>query len=82
MRYTSDDGVGADIERLFMHDWGRSVPVAGATSWSGLVEEIAELEELLADLAEDPDLGASTLTVRLQRLLDDKRRALRSADVG
>ena len=82
MRHTSDDGIGGDIERLFMHDWGRSSSPAQTTSWSGLVEEIAELEELLADFAQDADLRASMLTARLQELLEDKRRALRTADVG
>lgn len=50
--------------------------------WCALVEQIAELEELLIELSGSRDRDAETGRPAIERLLGEKRRALRLIDVG
>jgi Mn-containing catalase len=53
-------------------------------SWSQLVEQIVQLEELIADLREDTEAEVASLSAirKLNSMLQDKRRRLRAIDVG
>lgn len=51
--------------------------------WSQLVQQIAELEELLAELSGgDIDAFTAEAMQRISALLEDKRHALRAIDVA
>ncbi|MCP5199452.1 MAG: hypothetical protein H6977_05540 [Gammaproteobacteria bacterium] len=71
-----------DIDRILEQCWpSRLVVTDHPSSWSTLVAEIAELEELLAEV-DAVDGGAVDVIVRLRALLDDRRQSLRAIDVG
>jgi hypothetical protein len=50
--------------------------------WSKLVEQIAELEELLVEVSDGVDAAAVAVADRIRALLEDKRRLLHAIDVG
>ncbi|MBK6659732.1 MAG: hypothetical protein IPG43_16985 [Proteobacteria bacterium] len=52
------------------------------TDWRSLVEQIAELEDILMECGAALDRGADLGRARLHRLLRDKRRQLRGIDVA
>ncbi|MEQ8232979.1 MAG: hypothetical protein RLW61_22145 [Gammaproteobacteria bacterium] len=51
-------------------------------SWTGLVEQIAELEELLNELEGGDDAHDLRAVAHVRALLLAKRRSLRAIDVG
>lgn len=73
----------AEFDRILARDWPQQLVVTDQPeSWSMLVEQIAELEELLVDLDCDHDVHASRSMDRIKALLEAKRRSLREIDVG
>ena len=63
--------------------WPRQLVVTDTPeSWSELVEQIAELEELLHDLERDDDADDLRAVAHVRALLNAKRRCLRAIDVG
>ncbi|MEX2481819.1 MAG: hypothetical protein WD928_13255 [Gammaproteobacteria bacterium] len=73
----------AEFDRILAKDWPQQLVVTDQPeSWSMLVEQIAELEELLVDLDCDRDVHANRSMDRIKALLEAKRRSLREIDVG
>lgn len=73
----------AEFDRILARDWPQQLIVTDQPeSWSMLVEQIAELEELLVDLDCDQDVHANRSMDRIKALLEAKRRCLREIDVG
>ncbi|MGE0482731.1 MAG: hypothetical protein AB7Q81_01180 [Gammaproteobacteria bacterium] len=73
-----------EIDLVFEQCWPpRLALTEHPASWSTLVAEIVELEELLAEVdAADGEGEAADVIVRLRTLLDDRRRGLRAIEVG
>jgi hypothetical protein len=73
-----------DIDRVLEQCWPpRLALTEQPANWSTLVAEIAELEELLAEVdAAEGDGEAADIILRLRTLLDERRRDLRAIDVG
>lgn len=75
-------GEHRDLENLLEQCWpSRLVVTDEPGNWSALVAEIAELEELLADIDSVED-GSDDVVARLRQLLHARRRRLRAIDVG
>ena len=53
-----------------------------ATDWCSLVEQIAELEDILTECGAVQDQDADAARACLRQLLLDKRRQLRTVDVA
>ncbi len=60
----------------------RLVMTDAPEDWSVLVEQIAELEELLAEAVDGVDAGTAGAAVRIRELLENRRRLLHAIDVG
>jgi hypothetical protein len=50
--------------------------------WSQLVEQIVQLEELIADLREDREAHSAVAVRKLNAMLKEKRTRLKAIDVG
>ena len=61
---------------------GRPRADRGTESWTRLVRQIADLEELLQEAAASPDQDAFGERAMLTRLLAARRQTLRQLDVG
>ncbi len=67
----------------FDANWPRQLVATDAPQgWTELVEQIAELEELLSELDGEEDSHAQQALARVRQLLEARRRSLRAIDVG
>jgi hypothetical protein len=74
---------GKELDRVLNAAWPEHLLLTDQPeNWRRLVEQIAELEELLTDLHDIRDVHASRTIGRLKALLESKRRSLREMDVG
>jgi hypothetical protein len=63
--------------------WPRQLVATDAPQgWAELVEQIAELEELLSELDGEEDRHAQLALTRVRQLLEARRRSLRAIDIG
>lgn len=63
--------------------WPRQLVATDAPQgWTELVEQIAELEELLSELDGEEDSHAQHALARVRQLLEARRRSLRAIDIG
>jgi hypothetical protein len=63
--------------------WPRQLVATDAPQgWTALVEQIAELEELLSELDGEEDRHAQLALTRVRQLLEARRRSLRAIDIG
>lgn len=72
-----------EIDRVLSAAWPEHLVLTDQPEdWRRLVEQIADLEELLVELHDGRDVHASRTIGRIKTLLESKRRSLREMDVG
>ena len=74
-------GIPQEVRSGLVGQWEDHV-AERAEHWTQLVEQIVQLEELIADLREDREAQSAITVRKLSAMLKDRRLRLKAIDVG